>query len=66
MTDLNLQATGKLADKNTIRNDPIMNGLLTKSPQEVFTWVDANVTDMDSAKELLKRLAAAVSWLLKE
>lgn len=53
-------------DHGVIMSDAYMRALLERRPSEVFQWVEANVNDMAAAKEMIKRLAAAVSWLLKK
>jgi hypothetical protein len=55
----------KLSIKEAIESDPIMQTLLNKTPAQVFAAVDAQVTDLASAKELLKRLAAVCAFLLQ-
>lgn len=48
-----------------LKKDPMMAGLLTKTPMEVYTWVETNVTSLATAKDVLKRLAAATAFLLQ-
>jgi hypothetical protein len=48
-----------------IKDDPRVQALMNKTPVEVYQWVDTNVTDLASAKNLLQVLAAAMAWLLQ-
>lgn len=40
-----------------------LTALRTMTPAQVITWVDANVTNLESAKDAIKTLAIAVSIL---
>lgn len=58
-------ATLSVKARKAIRDDAIMQTLLNKSPAQVYQQVDAQVTDLATAKELLKRLAAVAAYLLQ-
>lgn len=66
MAKFNARATGERAELNALRDDPMIRGLRQKSPAEVYRWVDDNVNDLGTAKDVLKRLSAAVAYLLKQ
>lgn len=48
-----------------IRKDAMVQGMLTMTPAEVYTWIDTNVTTLATAKDVLKRLAAVTTFLLQ-
>lgn len=58
------KATGQNIDRTEVRRQNA--AFLNKSPAEVGQWVEANVNDLASAKDLLKRLAMAVTWLMRQ
>lgn len=43
-----------------------LNALETMTPQEAAAWVNDNVTDLASAKDLLRRMAAVLVFLWQE
>ena len=53
-------------DKDEVRRDPTLKLLSSSRPQQIEQWVDRNVTDLDSAKTVLKTLAKAVALLSKQ
>ena len=46
--------------------DPMMKGLITATPEQAFTWVENNVNDLATAKDLLQRLTVVCVYLLKK
>ena len=54
----------KLAQSVTYRETLLRSKLASLSPEEAAAWVENEVTDLASAKELLKVLTAAVVWLI--
>jgi len=56
--------TAKRRAEEQIKRDPFLSALLTNTPQENFAAVNNYVTDLNTAKEVLKRLTAAVTVLL--
>ena len=50
-------------DTDTLINDPQVAALLKKRPDEINAYIDTNVTDMDSAKEVMKVLARTCAVL---
>lgn len=54
-----------LADAAAMRTDPTIRQLITARPQGIDNYIDNNVTDLASAKDVLKILAKAVSAIGK-
>ena len=52
--------------KEKLVNDQIMQAILTSGPAEIDHLVDKHVTDMQSAREVLKRICLAIRFLYKE
>jgi hypothetical protein len=52
--------------RESIRSDNGVRQLLKTTPNQINNFIDNNVTDLDSAKDVLKRLARAVSVLGRE
>lgn len=65
MPRLDLKGTPEQVDRSTVVNNPALKALLTKRPAQIEAWVDANITDLASAKSLLKNLTLAVALLAK-
>lgn len=51
--------------RRKVKNDPTINALMTRDPDDIATWIENNVNTMDDAKDLLKRLAVMVSVLAR-
>lgn len=51
------------ADVATMQGDNALKALLKARPDQINTYIDTNVTDLASAKDVLKILARAVSVL---
>lgn len=54
------------ARRTALRTDNVITALADATPAQVDAFIDANVTDLASARRVLKALAKAVSLLLKE
>jgi hypothetical protein len=52
-------------DKDTFTKDALMQSLKSKTPAEIDTWIDINVTDINSTKQLLKSLTKIMSHIVK-
>lgn len=65
MSRLDLRGTTEQTDRAYVATNPALKALVTKRPAQIEAWVDANITDLASAKELLKQLTLAVSILAK-
>ena len=50
-------------DTDTLITDPQVDALLRKRPDEINAYIEANVTDMASAKEVMKVLARTCAVL---
>lgn len=53
-------------DGDTIKADTQVKQLINASPTAIDNFIDTNVTDLASAKQVLKRLAKAVSAIGRE
>lgn len=60
-----LEAIQDSADAQLIRADSQVKALILASPSGIENYIDTNVTDMGSAKEVLKILAKAISAIGK-
>jgi len=47
------------------RADAVINYLVTHTPAEINNYIQANVTDLASAKKVLAKLAVAVSVIAR-
>ncbi len=54
------RATQEQHDELTALSDTLIQALQTKTPAQVATWIDVNVTDLASAKTVLKALAKII------
>jgi len=57
------RAADELSAKRIAAADNVLRYLMTHSPAEIEDYVQANVTDLASARAVLKKLAVAVSVL---
>lgn len=64
--NLDQGASVELQIMKFVKQDAMLQGLVTMTPAEVFTWIQNNVNDLATAKEVLKRLAAIVAYLVKD
>lgn len=60
------QAQHEHNDQESVRTNAALRALLTARPVDIDKYIDTNVTDLASAKAVLKILAKAVSLLGKE
>ena len=51
--------------KTTVKGDAVIQYLVTRTPAEINTYVQTNVTSLATAKDLLAKLAVAVSVLAR-
>lgn len=65
MSNLNITTSKADKDRAHIKADTVLNTLKTKTPQEINQYIDTNVTDLDSAKEVLKILTKVVAYLTR-
>ncbi len=56
----------KLERKKDRKGDIILQELVVKKPKQIDTYIDNAITDLDSAKALIKILTKAVVSILKE
>ena len=50
----------------TLRNDAAIRALATRSPAQVNSWIDSNVTDVASARAVLKIIAQVMALYIRE
>jgi len=65
MTAFHVAAPDDVKDRKGIKNDPMVQTLATKRPAEINDWVDANVTDLNSARFVLKLILRIIVALLR-
>jgi hypothetical protein len=61
-----VEDTERRARRAQMRANAVIQALATSTPAQVDAYVDAQVTDLASARRVIKALAIAVSVLLKE
>lgn len=55
---------GLIIDPNKAKNyTATLDGLFRAPPDEIDTWIDANVTTLDDAKDVLKQMAKTINKL---
>jgi len=52
-------------DRREVDNDQVLQVMKGMTPGEAGAWIDANVTDLASAKHVMKRLAMLAIYLLR-
>jgi len=62
---INTHASQDAKDKKAIRADTILSNFKTMTAQEINQYIDINVTDLESAKQVMKTLAKVVSYLAR-
>jgi hypothetical protein len=65
MPRFNHHADKELVDRDAVRRDVLIEKIKTKTPAQIGTYIDDNVTDLASAKKVLKGLAVAVGFLAR-
>jgi len=66
LTQLDHRASDEEQDKLAVKKDAIVQDLLTKRPAQIDTWMDNNVTDLTSARNVLKVLTRIIVALLRK
>lgn len=61
---VNLTASEKKKLIDAIKNDPMMSALMKADYSQIDTWVETNVTTINMAQEVFKRLIKSVKYLL--
>lgn len=68
--EINYIGSNKEKSESQIKEENTKNDLLQKlmeaTPQEVGTWIDNNVTDLKSAKNVLKHMGMLVCYLAQK
>lgn len=62
---VNLQAPQKTKDRYERDSDQLLAILKSKTPQEAADYIENNVDDLDSAKQVLKAMAKVITYLLR-
>ncbi len=62
----NHRAAQDKKNRAAIKSDALFASLTSKTPAQVGDWIDANVTDLASAKQVLTILAKALLVLAKQ
>lgn len=60
------KASQRKHDKHAVKVDTLLANLRSKTPQQAADWVEDNVTDLASAKQVLKAFAKVIVVLSKE
>jgi hypothetical protein len=61
-----IESAARKQIRNALRVDAAVQALRTRTPAQVDSWIDANVTDLASAREVLKILARVLALLARE
>lgn len=59
------EATGSKSTEEKERRNVLADTILNMTPNEAAQWVEDNVDDLPSAKDLLKRMAKVIVFLAK-
>jgi len=62
---INLTASEKKKLINLVKNDAILHGLMTANYQQIDNWIDNNVTNLATTREVFKRLVKIVVYLVR-
>jgi|GEM_PF-5949005 len=57
---INVKASRAIKEARATKHDAVMRQLASARPAQIDAWIDKNVTDLASAKDVLKALAKAV------
>lgn len=63
---INVTGSDQIKDKNNLKADTVLQNLKTKTPAELDNYIETNVTDLASAKEVLKLMAKVMVYTLKQ
>ena len=63
---VNITANDKRKLIDQLKNDPILNSLMTSDYTKIDTWVENNVTNIDEAQEVIKRIMKSIKYLLTD
>ena len=55
----------KAPEKNKLKRDTTIAALLEATHEQINTWVDNNVNDIDDVKSILKKIIRLNIYLLK-
>lgn len=61
-----IKASADKIDRHEIEQDAIVSQLNEMSPKQAGEWIDNNVSDLASAKHILKVLAMIAVWLTRK
>lgn len=62
----NALAAADRAARQTAKADLLINFLIDKTPAEIITRVNSDITDLASARQVVAKLAVAISVLVKQ
>jgi len=62
---VNLTTSEKRKLAILVKSDPILHGLMTADYLQIDNWIDNNVTDLHTAREVFKRLVKIVVYLIR-
>lgn len=65
MSRLDLKGRPRDRQEREARQDGTLRALLKRNPAQIERWVDRHVTDLESAKVVLAKLAVAVAVLAR-
>ena len=62
----NVQGDSRIKDKNSLKADTVLQNLKPKTPAELDDYIETNVTDLASAKDVLKIMAKVMVYTLRQ
>ena len=65
MTQINIVTSLADKQKDTLKKDAVLTALRTKSAAEIDQYIENQVTDLASAKEVLKILTKVIAYLTR-
>jgi len=63
---INKTSTQDEIDRASVRRDALIENLKSKTPEQIGDYIDTHVTDLASAKQVLKALAKMVGYLARK
>lgn len=64
--NLSSNVRAKRIFKEDLATDAALQNLLTKTPEQINDYLDANVTDLDSARGVMKRMMRLLIYVAKQ
>jgi hypothetical protein len=63
---VNVTAPERTKIKSLVEKDAILSAMMTATMPQIDTWLDANMTTLAEARNIMKRLVKVIVFLLRE